>query len=89
MEELVAAEDGYRESEQSWWELLRDLRSRGLLRSPKLAIGDGALGFWKALAKIYGNTRQQRCWMHKTGNVLNYLPKAVQPKAKHALHAET
>lgn len=84
--ELLAVEDGYRESEQSWWELLRDLRSRGLRIGPKLAIGDGALGFWKALAKIYGNTRQQRCWMHKTGNVLNYLPKAVQPKAKKALH---
>jgi transposase-like protein len=84
--ELIAVEDGYRESEQSWWELLRDLRSRGLSLGPKLAIGDGALGFWKALAKIYGNTRQQRCWMHKTGNVLNYLPKAVQPKAKKGLH---
>ena len=84
--ELIAVEDGYRESEQSWWELLRDLRSRGLSMGPKLAIGDGALGFWKALAKIYGNSRQQRCWMHKTGNVLNYLPKAVQPKAKKGLH---
>lgn len=84
--ELIAVEDGYRESEQSWWELLRDLRSRGLSLGPKLAIGDGALGFWKALAKIYGNSRQQRCWMHKTGNVLNYLPKAVQPKAKKSLH---
>jgi transposase-like protein len=84
--ELIAVEDGYRESEQSWWELLRDLQSRGLTIEPKLAIGDGALGFWKALAKVYGNTRQQRCWMHKTGNVLNYLPKAVQPKAKQALH---
>lgn len=62
--ELIAVEDGYRESEQSWWELLRDLRSRGLSLGPKLAIGDGALGFWKALAKIYGNSRQQRCWMH-------------------------
>lgn len=84
--ELIAVEDGYRESEQSWWELLRDLHSRGLRQEPKLAIGDGALGFWKALAKVYGNTRQSRCWMHKTGNVLNYLPKAVQPKAKQALH---
>ena len=84
--ELIAVEDGYRESEQSWWELLRDLQSRGLTIEPKLAIGDGALGFWKALAKVYGNTRQQRCWMHKTGNVLNYLPKSVQPKAKQALH---
>ncbi len=84
--ELIAVEDGYRESEQSWWELLRDLHSRGLTSEPKLAVGDGALGFWKALAKVYGNTRQQRCWMHKTGNVLNYFPKAVQPRVKKALH---
>ena len=84
--ELIAVEDGYRESEQSWWELLRDLHSRGLTMEPKLATGDGALGFWKALAKMYGNTRQQRCWVHKTGNVLNRLPKVVQPRAKQALH---
>ena len=84
--ELISVEDGYRESEQSWWELLRDLHSRGLTMEPKLAIGDGALGFWKALAKVYGNTRQQRCWVHKTGNVLNCLPKVVQPRAKQALH---
>ena len=84
--ELIAVEDGYRESEQSWWELLRDLHSRGLTMEPKLAIGDGALGFWKALAKVYGNTRQQRCWVHKTGNVLNCLPKVAQPRAKQALH---
>jgi transposase-like protein len=84
--ELIAVEDGYRESEQSWWELLRDLHSKGLRLEPKLGVGDGALGFWKALAKVYGNTRQQRCWMHKTGNVLNCLPRAVQPKAKKALH---
>jgi transposase-like protein len=84
--ELIAAEDGYRESEQSWWELLRDLHSRGLTIEPKLAVGDGALGFWKALAKVYGNTRQQRCWVHKTGNILNCLPKSVQPKAKQALY---
>ena len=69
---MIAVEDGYRESEQSWWELLRDLHSRGLTMEPKLAIGDGA--FWKALAKVYGNTRRQRCWVHKTGNVL-ILPK--------------
>ena len=84
--ELVAVEDGYRESEQSWLELLRGLRARGLEISPKLAIGDGALGFWKALAKVYGDTRQQRCWVHKTANVLNKMPKSVQPKAKEALH---
>ena len=84
--ELIAVEDGYRESEQSWREVLRNLRARGLTFEPKLAVGDGALGFWKALAQVYGNTRQQRCWFHKTGNVLNCLPKAVQPKAKNALH---
>lgn len=84
--ELLAVEDGYRESEQSWWELLRDLHARGLKYEPKLAVGDGALGFWKAMNKVYANTRQQRCWVHKTGNVLNYLPKAVQPKARQGLH---
>lgn len=84
--ELIAVEDGYRESEQSWREILLNLQSRGLDFEPKLAVGDGALGFWKALAQVYGNTRQQRCWVHKTGNVLNCLPKAVQPKAKSALH---
>lgn len=80
--ELIAVEDGYRESEQSWKEMLRDVRARGLVHDPKLAVGDGALGFWKALAQVYGNTRQQRCWLHKTGNVLNNFPKAVQAKAK-------
>ncbi len=84
--ELIAVEDGYRESEQSWKEMLRDVRARGLVHDPKLAVGDGALGFWKALAQVYGNTRQQRCWLHKTGNVLNNFPKAVQAKAKKALH---
>ncbi len=84
--ELIAVEDGYRESEQSWLELLMGLKARGLEMEPKLAVGDGALGFWKALAQVYGNTRPQRCWVHKTGNVLNYLPKSVQPKAKQALH---
>lgn len=84
--ELVAVEDGYRESEQSWIELLRDLKARGLQAPPKLATGDGALGFWKALAKVFGDTVQQRCWVHKTANVLNKMPKSVQPKAKAALH---
>lgn len=84
--ELVAVEDGYRESEASWLELLWDLRQRGLTASPKLATGDGALGFWKALAKVYPQTRHQRCWVHKTANVLNKVPKAVQPKVKSALH---
>jgi len=62
------------------------LKQRGLKVPPKLAIGDGALGFWAALEEIYPETRTQRCWMHKTGNVLNYLPKSVQPKAKQAIH---
>ena len=84
--ELIAVEDGYRESEASWLELLRNLEARGLKVDPEIAVGDGALGFWKAAAKVWGNTRQQRCWMHKTGNVLNYLPKSVQPRAKKALH---
>src|SRR5579864_692916 len=73
--ELLAVADGYRESEQSWLELLLDLRSRGLLDDPELATGDGALGFWKALPKVYPKTRRQRCWVHKTANVLNKMPK--------------
>ena len=84
--ELVAVEEGYRESEQSWLELLRRLQAKGLTLEPKLAVGDGSLGFWKALRKVFGNTRQQRCWVHKTNNVLNKMPKSVQPKAKQALH---
>lgn len=84
--ELVAIEDGYRESEASWLEVLRGLQQRGLSTVPKLAIGDGALGFWKALHKVFPQTRQQRCWVHKTANVLNKLPKAMQPKVKAALH---
>ena len=83
--ELVAVEDGYRESEASWAELLSGLRSRGLMTCPKLAIGDGALGFWKALGKCYPETHQ-RCWVHKTANILSALPKSVQPKVKAALH---
>jgi transposase-like protein len=84
--ELVAVEDGHRESEASWYELLAGLRERGLTRAPKLAVGDGALGFWKALAKLYPDTVHQRCWVHKTANVLNKLPKSVQPKVKADLH---
>lgn len=84
--EFVAIEDGYRESEQSWLEVLSSLKQRGLQVGPKLAVGDGALGFWKALAKVYGETRHQRCWVHKTANVLNKLPKGAQAKAKSALH---
>jgi transposase-like protein len=84
--ELVAVQDGYRESEQSWKELLLDLKARGLEHGPELAIGDGALGFWKAIRQVYGETREQRCWVHKTANVLNDLPKGKQPKAKNMLH---
>jgi len=80
--ELVALTDGFRESEQSWKEVLLDLKRRGLKIDPKLAIGDGALGFWKALPQVYGTTRPQRCWVHKTANVLNKLPKHLQAKAK-------
>ena len=84
--EFIAIEDGYRESEQSWTELLLRIKSQGLKSSPKLAIGDGALGFWKALSKVYPETEHQRCWVHKTANVLNKLPKILQPKVKQALH---
>jgi len=84
--ELVGIWDGFRESEQSWMELLLDLKSRGLEMGPKLATGDGALGFWKALRKIHSETRQQRCWVHKTANVLNKLPKSLQKQAKQRLH---
>lgn len=80
--ELVALTDGFRESEQSWKEVLLDLKRRGLKHDPQLAIGDGALGFWKALPQVFGTTREQRCWVHKTANVLNKLPKHLQPKAK-------
>ena len=84
--ELVAITDGYRESEQSWLELLSDLKRRGLITAPKLAVGDGALGFWKALPQVFGPTRRQRCWMHKSGNVLDKLPKHAQARAKDNLH---
>ncbi len=83
--ELIAILDGYRESEQSWYELLHGLKERGLSSAPKLAVGDGALGFWKALAKVFPETRDQRCWVHKTANVLNKLPKSQHGKAKAAL----
>ena len=84
--ELLAMTDGYRESEQSWKELLLDLKQRGLVIDPQLATGDGALGFWKALPQVFGTTRAQRCWVHKTANVLNKLPVGQQAKAKEALH---
>ena len=83
--ELVAVEDGYRESETSWLEVLTGLRLRGLDTSPKLAVGDGALGFWNAMAKSYPDTKHQRCWVHKTANVLAAVPKSVQGKLREAL----
>lgn len=84
--ELIKVLDGYRESEQSWSELLLDLKHRGLSIAPKIAVGDGGLGFWAALRKVFPETQEQRCWVHKTANVLNKLPKSVQPKAKADLH---
>jgi putative transposase len=84
--ELLAVLDGYRESTQSWTELLVDLRQRGLTLAPKLATGDGAMGFWAALRTVYPETREQRCWVHKTMNVLNKMPRTVQPRAKADLH---
>jgi Transposase and inactivated derivatives len=84
--EMLTIVDGYRESEQSWLEVLNDLKRRGLKIAPKLAIGDGALGFWKALPQVFGETRRQRCWMHKTGNILDKLPKSIQGRAKENLH---
>ena len=84
--ELLAIQDGYRESDASWTEILEDLKHRGLEEPPSLAIGDGALGFWKAVTRVFPSTRHQRCWVHKTANVLNKLPKSVQPRAKSSLH---
>jgi transposase-like protein len=83
--ELIAVSDGYRESAQSWRELLLDIKERGLSTAAKLATGDGALGFWAALREIYPATQEQRCWVHKTANVLNKMPKSIQPKAKSML----
>jgi putative transposase len=84
--ELIAVVDGFRESEQSWKGLLLDVKARGLKIDPKLAIGDGALGFWKAIKQVYPKTRQQRCWVHKTANILDKLPKRLQAEAKEKLH---
>ena len=82
--ELIALADGYRESTESWADLLRDCSRRGM-RAPVLAAGDGALGFWGALREVFPETKEQRCWFHKTGNVLAALPKSAQPGAKKAL----
>lgn len=84
--ELIAVTDGFAESEQSWKEVLLDVKSRGMTIDPKLAIGDGALGFWKALPQAFPTTRVQRCWVHKTANVLNKLPKTLHGAAKDHLH---
>ncbi len=84
--ELLAISDGYRESAQSWKELLLDCKARGLTLPPKLAVGDGALGFWAALREVYPTTREQRCWVHKTANVLAKMPQGLQAKAKGMLH---
>ena len=83
--QFLAIEDGVRESTQSWREVLLKLKSRGM-NVPQLAIGDGAMGFWAAMDEIFLQTRQQRCWVHKTANILNSLPKSSQPKAKEAIH---
>ena len=84
--ELIAVHDGQRESEASWLGVLLDLKDRGLAEAPKLATGDGSLGFWLALAKAFPSTRRQRCWVHKTANVLDKLPRNQQPAAKAMLH---
>ena len=84
--ELLAIVDGVRESETSWKELLLTLRARGMNSDPKLAIADGALGFWKALPQVFPTTKGQRCWVHKTANVLDKLPKSAQPRAKTLIH---
>jgi transposase-like protein len=84
--ELIAMTDGERESEQSWLGLLIDAKSRGLVEAPKLATGDGALGFWKAIKQVYPATRHQRCWVHKTVNVLDKMPRGQQGPAKNILH---
>ena len=84
--ELIAVQDGVRESDISWKQLLLGLRDRGLQAGPELAIADGALGFWKALGQVYPHCRHQRCWVHKTANILDKLPKSVHPSAKKLIH---
>lgn len=84
---FLAIEDGIRESALSWKDLLLSLQQRGLVKPPRLAVGDGALGFWKALAEVYPDTRAQRCWVHKTANAMNKLPKSLQSKAKAQLQS--
>ena len=84
--ELVGLMDGYRESKLSWRELLSDLTHRGLTQGTKRAIGDGGFGFWSAIRELYPDTKEQRCWVHKTMNILDKMPKSVQPKAKEKIH---
>ena len=84
--ELLAVSDGYRESTLSWKEILLQLNERGLQHAPKLAVGDGALGFWKALDEVFPETKRQRCWVHKTANILDKMPKSIQSKAKSNIH---
>lgn len=82
---FLAIEDGVRESTQSWREVLLQLKERGMA-APRLAVGDGAMGFWAAMEEVFSETRHQRCWLHKTMNVLNCVPRSLQPKVKQALH---
>lgn len=82
---MIAIDDGYRESTESWLTLLRDLKARGMT-APKVAMADGALGFWAALRQVFPATEEQRCWVHKIANVLDKFPKRLQPKAKAQLH---
>lgn len=84
--ELLAIWDGERESKMSWKEVLSDLKRRGIIKGPRLAIGDGALGFWAAIEEAYPKVDQQRCWVHKTANILDKLPKRIQPSAKELIH---
>jgi transposase-like protein len=84
--ELIAVVDGERESKLSWVDVLRDLKARGLAAGPALAVGDGGLGFWAAMTEEFPQTREQRCWVHKTANVLDKLPKTLQPAAKDKIH---
>lgn len=84
--EVIAVWDGHRESKESWQTVLRDLKKRGLKDAPNLAVGDGALGFWAALEEEFPSTREQRCWVHKTANILDKMPKSVQPDAKKLIH---
>jgi putative transposase len=84
--ELLAIEDGYRESKESWKNLIRSLKERGLSKSPKVAVGDGALGFWSAISEEFPSTDHQRCWVHKTCNILDKMPKSIHSRAKGDIH---